>query len=102
MVHFVCQPRFCSSLATSVLVYGGLPDANGVIALTKPMDFARPAAATPTAGATPAATPAVPPRAPGHAGDAVSSHPALVALVRLLARQMAREHLEAEVARHGR
>jgi hypothetical protein len=65
-----------------------------VIALTQLPDTAQPDAEA-------EATPTIPAVEPCTTKPS-AHHPALVALARLLGRQAAREHVAAEVARHGR
>jgi hypothetical protein len=79
-----------------MLVYRGSPVATGVIVLTQPLNSAQPAA-----DAEAEATPTIP-AVELRTTKPSAHHPALVALVRILARQAAQEHFAAEVARHGR
>jgi hypothetical protein len=74
-----------------VLVYGRSPSTKGMIALTELLNYAQPAADdTSVETAEPAPT----------AVERCTT-PAIIALVRLLARQAAQENVAAEVARHG-
>jgi hypothetical protein len=91
------SPGFRSSPWRHVLVYGRSPSTKGMIALTELLNHAQPAADDTSAETAEPAPTAV----ERCTTETTIHHPAIIALVPLLARQAAQEHVAAKVARHG-